>query len=70
MTATDPATTETVVDLPTPAVPPVVRSPTWQAIVTMRKPKTNGFDSPIHTSCMYRPFVIDDQYKPEFTCNW
>ncbi len=28
ITATEPATTDTVVDLPTPCVPPVVRSPT------------------------------------------
>ena len=61
MTATDPATTDIVVDLPTPAVPPVVRRPTWQAIVTITKPNTNGFASPIHTSCMYRPFTTDDQ---------
>ena len=44
-----------------PACRRVVRSPTWQAIVTITKPSTNGLISPIQTSCMYRPSVTDDQ---------
>ena len=69
ITATEPATTDSVVDLPTPAVPPLVRSPTWHAMVTMMNPKTNGLMIPIQTSCMYRPSVIDDQYTPVVTCS-
>src|SRR5262249_10588817 len=69
ITATDPATTDTVVALPTPCVPPVVRSPTWQAMVTIRKPNTTGLMSPIQMSCMYRPFSTDDQYRPLATCS-
>src|SRR4029077_4340793 len=50
ITATDPVTTATVVASPTPWVPPLVRSPTWQAVVTITKPSTNGLINPIQTS--------------------
>ena len=35
-----------------PACRRVVRRPTWQAMLTMTKPRTNGLMSPIQTSCM------------------
>ena len=44
ITATELATTGSLVALPTPCVPPVVRSPTWQPIVTMREPEEDRLD--------------------------
>ena len=46
-TATDAATTALVVDRPTPCVPPDVRRPTWQPIVTMTMPRKNGLMMPM-----------------------
>ena len=72
ITRTEPATTATVVDLPTPAVPPLVRMPTWQATVTMMKPNTNGFDEPhavdvLHVEAVHAPTTST---RPLFTCSW
>ncbi len=55
MTETELATTALVVERPTPCVPPVVRRPTWQPMLTMVKPRKNGLISPIHTSWMKSP---------------
>src|SRR5687768_1799955 len=51
-TTIDAATTALVVARPTPWVPPLVRRPTWQPMVTITKPKKNGLMIPIHTSWM------------------
>ena len=65
--ATDAATTAAVVARPTPCVPPVVRRPTWQPIVTMTYPRQKGLTSPMIASSMYRPSMIEDQYKLDAT---
>src|SRR4030095_14144398 len=70
MTATDAATTALVVDRPTPWVPPVVRRPTWQPIVTITNPRQNGLISPIQASSRYSPLRIDDQYTLDTTRSW
>ena len=45
-TVTEAATTALVVARPTPWVPPRVRSPTWQPMLTMTKPRKNGLIEP------------------------
>src|SRR6185503_19218945 len=69
-TATDAATTALVVARPTPCVPPRVRRPTWQPMLTMTKPRKNGLISPIHGSCQYRPSSTEVQYTLDSTRNW
>ena len=43
------------------------RKPTWQPMLTIANPRKNGLASPIQTSSMYRPSVIDFQYTLDGT---
>src|SRR5919107_4781675 len=70
MTATELATTALVVDRPTPWVPPRVRRPTWQPMLTITNPRKNGLISPIQGSCGYRPSSTDVQYTLDATRSW
>ncbi len=45
MTRMELLTTAWVVVLPTPAVPPLVRKPTWHPVIDIMKPKTMGLTS-------------------------
>ena len=58
-TPTDAATTALVVARPTPCVPPDVRRPTWQPMVTMTKPRKNGLIEP-HPDVL-REQALDDR---------
>src|SRR5688572_2222129 len=66
-TTTEAATTALVVARPTPCVPPLVRKPTWQPMVTITKPRKNGLMMPIQTSWMNSPSTTEFQYTPEET---
>src|SRR5690606_32075230 len=68
-TTTDAATTALVVARPTPCVPPVDRRPTWQAMVTIAKPRKNGLMRPIQTSWMKRPRTTEFQKTERATFN-
>ena len=70
ITATDDATTALVVARPTPCVPPLVRNPTWQPIVTMTYPRQNGLIMPIHASSRYSPSMTEVQYTLDATRSW
>ena len=60
-TMTDEATTALVVARPTPWVPPEVRKPTWQPMVTITNPRKNGLMMPIQTSWINRPSTTELQ---------